>query len=103
MGIDIRLERENGTPVEWLKESLPSSLKLHKLPFYESREFPLAGSIDPYGDTVFNRLQAANLLLEWTQLTSLVEESERNIMNEVSRLLVACRDGVHLYVRFIGD
>jgi hypothetical protein len=104
MGIDVRLERENGEPVEWLKESLPKSLKLQKLPFYGSREFPLAGCIDPYGDTVFNRLQAANLLLEWADLTSRIEdEGERRTMLEVSRLLAVCRDGVHLYVRFIGD
>ena len=103
MGIDVRLERGNGEPVEGLKESLPKSLKLNKLPFYGSREFPLAGCIDPYGDTIFNRLQASNLLLEWADLTARVEESERQVMGEVSRLLAACRDGTHLYVRFVGD
>jgi hypothetical protein len=103
MGINIRLEGENGQVIEWVKEPLPMSLKLNKLPFYESRQFPLAGSIDPYGDTIFNRLQAAHLLLEWMDLTALVEESERTVMEEVRNLLAKCRDGVHLYVRFIGD
>jgi len=103
VGINIRLERENGQPVEWIEQPLPSSLQLQKLPFYESSEFPLAGSIDPYGDTIFNRLQAAQLLLEWAGLTSRVEESERQVMEEVRRLLAMCHDGVHLYVRFIGD
>jgi hypothetical protein len=103
MGIDVRIERENGQPVEWLKGSLPKSLRLDKLPFFGSREFPLAGCIDPYGDTIFNRLQASNLLLEWADLTSRVEEPEHQVMQEVRRLLATCRDGTHLYVRFIGD
>ena len=103
MGINVRLEKENGEPIEWLDEPLPKSLRLHKLPFYESQDFYLAGSIDPIGDTIFNHLQAAQLLLEWTKLTARVEESERKIMTEVARLLLACRDGLHLYVRFIGD
>ena len=103
MGINVLLEGENSEPIEWVKESLPKSLALHKLPFYESPQFPLSGSIDPYGDTIFNRLQASTLLVEWAELSRLVEESERKVMDDVSRLLVACRNGVHLYVRFIGD
>jgi hypothetical protein len=103
MGINVRLERENGEPVEWVEKPLPKTLGLQKLPFYESPQFPLAGSIDPYGDTIFNRLQASTLLLEWAELTRRVEESDREVMEDVCRLLVACRDGVHLYVRFIGD
>jgi hypothetical protein len=103
MGINVRLEDENGDGIEWIKEPLPSSLEFHKLPFLGSKQFPLAGSIDPYGDTIFNRFQAANLLLEWVDLTSLVKEPEQPVMEAVRNLLVKCRDGVHLYVRFVGD
>ncbi len=33
----------------------------------------------------------------------LVDSSDWTAMEEIGRLIAACRDGVHLYLRFIGD
>ncbi len=103
MGINVQLEDERGTCLEMLEDYLPGSLKLHNLVFYGRSDFPLVGSIHPYGDTIFNRLQMRQLLKEWAVLISRVQESERIVMEETRRLAEACRDGVHLYLRFIGD
>jgi len=98
MGIDIRLERENGETLEWASEPLPKILQS-----CDSTEFPLSSFIDPFGDTVFNSLQATALLHEWDILTSRAAEPDRRVMEEEARLIEKCRDGVHLYIRFVGD
>ena len=103
MGIDVRLENERGEALKWASGPLPTSLRWDKLPFYDSSEFPLAGGIDPYGDTVFNRVQAPQLMREWDVLISIIADADRKIMDEVARLIEECRDGVHLYIRFVGD
>jgi len=65
---------------------------------------PLLGSIDPYGDTVFNRLQVGRLLGEWVEIESLAAtDFERQLCGAARRLFERAAREVHLYVRFVGD
>jgi hypothetical protein len=60
--------------------------------------------VDPYGDTVFNRLQAPLLLDEIRRLdVARTDERERRGLSRLIAMAERCRDGAHLYVRFVGD
>ena len=60
--------------------------------------------IDPYGDTVFNRLQIPMLRAEVERAKSVVtEERDHQFLDEVERLSVSCLQQVHSYVKFEGD
>lgn len=60
--------------------------------------------IDPYGDTIFNRLQMAAFLREWSGLISMNPGgSTRAVLLEVAQLAEQCEASPHLYLRFYGD
>lgn len=59
--------------------------------------------IDPYGHTVFNRAQCKVLSEEWALASSQCPLELRSWWERVERLILTCRDDVHLYVRFVGD
>jgi hypothetical protein len=64
--------------------------------------YRLIGYIDPYGDTIFNGLQMADLLDDLHRLQT-AKPIESRGLERLRRLAELCRDGVHLYVWFIGD
>ncbi len=60
--------------------------------------------IDPYGDTIFNRLQAAVMVEEWDRLKlAFSERGAEALWTEVRELIVRCSEEPHTYVRFVGD
>jgi hypothetical protein len=61
--------------------------------------------VDPYGATVFNRIQAADLLADIDQLAAKknVTALERRGLERLRMMTERCRDSVHLYLWFIGD
>jgi hypothetical protein len=61
----------------------------------------LISYVDRYGDTMFNREQMADLLADLDQLRPNTEIEERGLAR-LRRLAEECRDGVHLYLWFIG-
>jgi hypothetical protein len=64
----------------------------------------LLGLIDPYGDTIFNRLQAGVLLKEWMSLeTSATTEVERQLCFAVRQLIERVAHEPHLYLKLVGD
>lgn len=70
----------------------------------DERAFELIGFIDPYGNTVFNRLQMAKFLDEWDVLTAKVSsESERAYLGKISALARRVAREPHLYLKFEGD
>jgi hypothetical protein len=60
--------------------------------------------LDPYGDTVFNRLQMEPFLKDWEQLEGQASfAGEQSLWAEVKRLGRRCQSEPGLYLRFIGD
>jgi len=61
--------------------------------------------VDPYGNTVFNTIQAADLVGEVEQIMtrSDLKPIERRGLARLKVMAERCRDGVHLYIWFIGD
>jgi hypothetical protein len=70
----------------------------------DDASFRCLGVVDPYGDTIFNRLQMPFLLDELARLDlSSVNESERRGLLRLEALAIRCQEEPHLYLRFIGD
>jgi hypothetical protein len=66
--------------------------------------FICLGCIDPYGDTIFNRLQMKPLLKEIDLVSATAQSPEdKDAIARVERMAKRCQEDVHLYLRFIGD
>jgi hypothetical protein len=74
------------------------------LPELDGENCPVLGGIDPYGDTIFNRIQMRRFLVEWMEVSTKAETAEeRQLVSKIEELARRCRDEVHLYIRFVGD
>jgi len=65
--------------------------------------FPLLRFVAPYGDTVFNRLQAAELVTELHRFEALLGADERGFLRAAIQLAEHCAASPHHYLRFEGD
>ncbi|MHB1462671.1 MAG: hypothetical protein ACYC1M_15385 [Armatimonadota bacterium] len=60
--------------------------------------------IDPYGDTIFNPLQARVLLSEWDGLLACFRENHAEALWRTLRFMIlSCSENPHTYLRFIGE
>jgi len=60
--------------------------------------------VDPYGDTVFNKLQMLDLLADIDVLRGDdLQPAEERGLARLQGIAERCRDEVHLYVWFLGD
>jgi len=60
--------------------------------------------VDPYGDTVFNRLQLAPLLEDLRLLRDSCNSSQdEGVLQQIEALIERCEGEPHLYVKMIGD
>jgi hypothetical protein len=59
--------------------------------------------IDPYGNTVFNQLQLPVLIGEFQQMAE--DSPNAQLLDRLGSVLafLAASQGVHQYVRFVGD
>ncbi len=74
------------------------------LPRMSGDAYPMLESIDPYGNTTFNRIQMPRFLREWAAMSQKAETvNERQLLSEIELLAQQCQDDVHLYLKFIGD
>lgn len=102
MGITVLLETEGRELLGTVAD--PKNLLHVVLPDPEDREYQWAGTIDWYGDTVFNPMQAKLLLGEWARLIDTAPSDEsRKLLVHIENLLKRCANGRHIYVRFYGD
>ena len=100
--IEVRLEDEVGE----LEESLadPAAVMHRVTARLGSERFRLLRYVDPYGNTVFNGFQAADLMLDITDLAADVQgDDAAAFFEDLLRLVRRTRDEDHLYVRFVGD
>jgi hypothetical protein len=99
MAIAITLEDEDGSK---RREVLDIHNVIVRLALSDARVV-MARGIDPYGDTVFNRLQTPAVIGELMMLAEEASPAEEAVLNEVIELLRHCDDEPHLYVKFYGD
>ena len=75
-----------------------------KLPSADDESFRCVGFIDEYGHTVFNRLQMPTLMAEIRHLEAETsDEGARQYLRGLHELAEECCDGVHLYLKLMGD
>ena len=98
----VTLEDENGKEINRV-ENYGDVLTL-ALPEYDDPRFPWTNTIDMYGDTTFNRIQAELLRKEWAILIEeAADEKTKEMLAQVDAILERCVSGVHLYAKFYGD
>jgi len=96
--IEARLQNESGRPAGSADIRFPFSIPS------ADPAFRLLCYIDPSGDTVFNRLQMEDFLLEWQKARTWARTPEEmEAWSGIEQLARKCREEVHLYLRFIGD
>ena len=103
MGINVALEDESGKEISFVGEPIgdPIACAIRKA---LGEQFPWASTIDPYGNTTFNRIQAELLRREWAILIqNAADEKTKEVLAQVDELLERCLSEPHLYVKFYGD
>ena len=101
MGIDIRVESENGVVKAQLDD--PHDLTSQLLADYNDERSPCLRWVDPYGDTVFNQLQLPHLIAELEAARSSATDAQVRAHAEAALTLVRRAKQIHTYVRFFGD
>jgi len=102
MGLEIELQDERGGPLESISDR--QNLLGRLLPPNSDESCLLVASIDPYGDTVFNRIQMERFLREWRVVSAKAQSpGERTLVAAIESMAVRCNNSVHLYLKFIGD
>jgi hypothetical protein len=101
MGLEITLQDERGQNLETVSD--PKNLLHHLLEPFQGKELVLT-EIDWYGDTTFNHLQIPRFLSGWHSVTQSAKTPEEvTLLDHVARLALRCKNGEHLYLKFIGD
>jgi hypothetical protein len=100
--MSVVLEGETGTALQTVDD--PRNLLHRVLPPPEDASYQWISTIDWYGDTTFNRLQAPLVRAEWQRLIGVAREPEaKALLQRIDELLERCSSEVHLYVTFSGD
>jgi hypothetical protein len=109
----IRLSPE-GVFMAWLRVVLQNEagcqigdavdIVAHIFPRLDDERFVCLRFIDPYGDTLFNALQAKIVDDESSILkTGIQGHQERAAVERIQSLAKMCQSEPHLYLQFIGD
>lgn len=102
MGLTIVLENESGETLERVED--PTNILHRHLPSPEDVRYRWIGTIDWYGDTVFNHLQAPRFLDEWRRIVAMAEDpDESTILKQIEALAERVANERHLYLKFYGD
>lgn len=101
MPILIRVETETGSPLDEAADS--NEVILARVEKLDGGGLALAHFIDPWGNTVFNRLQIPALLHDLDLLALGAPEEDRSVINHIRRLARRTLEEPHLYLKFYGD
>ena len=102
MGLGIVLEDEAGVKIDSVED--PTNVLHRLLPRPEDRRFSCLNRVDWYGDTVFNRQQAADVLSEVRRIAKGAKSpDERQLLGRIAELAQRCGSKPHLYIKFYGD
>jgi hypothetical protein len=102
MGLTVTLETAEGTRLAVVED--PTNVLHRALPPSDDASFKWARTIEWYGDTTFNYLQAEALRQEWGRIIrAAADTASGSLLREVDELLRRCTEGRHLYVKCHGD
>lgn len=99
MPLNVELRDEHGSAMA----QIVGVTGLWTLPSLAENDRIMIRFVDPYGDTIFNRLQAAELCIELIPLPSSLPADERTVIESIVELAQRCAAEVHTYLWFIGD
>jgi hypothetical protein len=99
--ISVRVRRESGEQVE-AQVAQPLEYVGLLEPADDPDHFPMLWHVDPYGDTIFNRLQTRSLLRELAALrVRQLTDTQRRLVDDLTFLCHLGRP--HRFLWFIGD
>lgn len=102
MGINVSLIDENGTEID--AELDDRNVLKNIITTVDDASFVCLPFIDPYGDTIFNRLQAEVIVKELQAISKGYSSiKERGKIAAIINLAERCRAEPHLFLKFIGD
>lgn len=97
--ISAVLQDEEGNAISE-RIDLPKDL----LPRPDDTRFLCLRFVDPYGDTLFNRLQAPAVVQDLRLLgTGVSSSNHQSVVERLQALASRCQRETHSYLRFIGD
>jgi hypothetical protein len=103
VGTEVVLQDERGSEESEMIHDPDGAIVLC-LPDPADASYSCVRFIDPYGDTIFNRLQAAAMISEWDRLRyAFLQNNAGALWADVRALIVRCSEEPHLYLRFVGD
>lgn len=101
MSMTVVLEDEARSEIARIDDTKGNLIK--SLSGMTERDLTVMGFIDPYGDTLFNRLQVPMLLADIERAAMSADEEARALLDTVAALASRVTTEPHLYLRFIGD
>ncbi len=69
----------------------------------DRKRYPILGHLDPYGDTVLNRLQVESLLAEISEVRSDPDIMPEEFADKLMALCHECLRRPHRFLRFVGE
>lgn len=102
MALTVTLEDERGTVIDELLDPQNVVVRLIE-PSAHKGEIALLQYVDPYADTIFNRLQMRDVLRDITTLMAKANDDAIAIVEKLSELAERCTREPHLYLKFHGD
>jgi hypothetical protein len=82
----------------------PTNVLGKLLPSSEEAPGALLAYVDPYGDTIFNGLQARWFMVEWAALPLHgLNDEEVRFLSTVGSLAERCIGETHSYLKIVGD
>jgi hypothetical protein len=102
MGITTALETEDGKQLGSVED--PTNVLHRVLPEAGDPKYQCLSHIDWYGDTIFNYLQAPQLLADWETLNVKDRDPEtERVLDGIRKLVERLREERHIYLKFYGD
>jgi hypothetical protein len=102
MGIQVTLEGSGNEVLGSIED--PENILHGILPKIDDETYDCLRFVDPYGDTIFNRLQMAPLRADIRRLLAGVRNpKEVALLNRIDDLALKCEQAVHCFLKFYGD
>lgn len=101
MAINVYLQNIDGKKEDQVFDLNNSMARLWPI---SDSSFPLLQYIDPFGNTIFNGAQMAEIRREIELLMNKAStEDQKVVLRGVTELAKRCEEGPHKYLRFRGD